>query len=575
MVITKGSGRVAEVAARFTLDAMPGKQMSIDADLNAGVIDEAEAKLRREEVRREADFYGSMDGASKFIRGDAIAGLIITAINIVGGLIIGVVQHGMTVGDAARRFTLLTVGDGLVGQIPALIISTAAGIVVTRAGSNEVLSEQLIRQLFPQAKILLISAALLIFFALLPGMPKIPFIFIALIMGGSGILMSRSKSLSDKADTEAQAEDHEEEAPAGPRTEEEEVRDLLTMDTLELEIGFALIPLVSTEQGGTLLGRIKSIRRQLATDMGFIVPPVRIKDNLQLDTNSYSVLLKGVKCATGKVFPDKLMVMNPSGDLSMVDGISTVEPAFQLQAKWIDDSERDNAELAGYTIVDPATIISTHLTEIIKTHSYELVGRQEVQELLEKVAERSPQLVAELIPGVLDLGTVTRVLQNLLKEKVSIRNLPTIIETLSTFGVINKDVSYLTEKVRLSLSRQISESLLASDGVLHFFSLPSEVEQILLKSLQQSEDGVEIVTDPALFRKIVNGLNERCSELSKEGIPPVLIVAPIMRMPMRRLLDTYIKNLNIITPTEIADNVRIDSMGAISVNLNEPAGAGK
>ena len=568
MVITKGSGRVAEVAARFTLDAMPGKQMSIDADLNAGVIDENEARTRREEVRREADFYGSMDGASKFVRGDAIAGLIITAVDIVGGLIVGVVQHGMTMGAAANRFALLTVGDGLVSQIPALVVSTAAGIVVTRAGSGQdKLSKQITQQLFPHARILLIAAGALLFFAIVPGMPKISFILIAFILGVSGYLMIRKNKADAVAADEKEAE---EEKDKPPKPEEEEVKDLLEMDTLELEIGFGLIVLVDVNQGGTLLNRIKSIRRQIALEMGFIVPPVRIRDNLQLETNSYNLLLKGVKCASGIVYPDKLMVMNPAGNLDDVEGVKAKEPAFGLPAKWIEEIEKENADIAGYTIVDPATIIATHLTEVIKQQAHELVGRQETQDLLSKLKEKHPKIVDDLVPAILDIGVVTRVLQNLLHERVSIRNLQTILETLATFGMSQKDVDYLTEKVRFSLRRQITESLLGGDGILHIFTLPSPIEQLLSKSLHQTDDGREIVIDPMIYKKIISELNDTCDKIVSQGLPPILVVSPPLRLPMRRLVDKYITRINLISPNEIGENVKLESLGTIEIQMGEP-----
>jgi flagellar biosynthesis protein FlhA len=559
MVITKGSGRVAEVAARFTLDAMPGKQMSIDADLNAGVIDENEARKRREEIRREADFYGSMDGASKFVRGDAVAGIIITVINIVGGLIIGVVQQGMDVGDAARRFTLLTVGDGLVSQIPALVVSTAAGIVVTRAGSGQdILSKQLLKQMFPHARILFILSAALVFFAIMPGMPKLPFILIALITAGAGYLMVRRHA----SPIEEKDEDGDEPAV---KTEEEEVKDLLEMETLELEIGFNLIPLVDANQGGTLLTRIKSIRRQIALEMGFIVPPVRIRDNLQLETNSYNLLLRGVRSAGGQVYPDKLMVMNPAGNLDEVSGIKTVEPAFSLPAKWIDETEREKAEIAGYTLVDPATIIATHLTEIIKQNAYELLGRQEVQELISKLKEKHETLVNDLIPSILDMGAVTRVLQNLLREKISIRNLQTILETLAAFGASSKDPDYLTEKVRFALRRQISENLLASDGLLHIFTFNSQLEHLLAKNIQQVEDVKDIVIDPVISKKILYEVMAKCDDMVANGMPPVLVVSPPIRNPVRRFVEKYVSHINVISHNEIADNVKLESMGSVTV----------
>jgi flagellar biosynthesis protein FlhA len=560
IVITKGSGRVAEVAARFTLDAMPGKQMSIDADLNAGVIDESEARKRREEIRREADFYGSMDGASKFVRGDAVAGIIITIINIVGGLIIGVTLHGMDVGEAARNFTLLTVGDGLVTQIPALIVSTAAGIVVTRAGSGQdILSKQLLRQMFPHARILFILSGTLLFLAIIPGMPKVPFVLIAMITALAGYLMVKKHPAPEKDDAE------EETAPAS-KTEEEEVKDLLEMETLELEIGFSLIPLVDANQGGTLLSRIKSIRRQIALEMGFIVPPVRIRDNLQLETNSYHLLLRGVRTAEGLVYPDKLMVMNPAGNLDGVNGIKTVEPAFSLPAKWIEEAEREKAELAGYTLVDPATIIATHLTELIKQNACELLGRQEVQDLLTKLKEKHENLVGDLIPNILDVGVVTRVLQNLLKEKVSIRNLTTILETLAAFGMTAKDPDYLTEKVRYALRRQITESLLASDGMLHIFTFNSQLEHLLAKNIQQIEDVKDIVIDPVISKKILYEAMAKCDDMVAKGMPPVLVVSPPIRLPIRRFAEKYISHINVISHNEIADNVKLESVGSVTID---------
>lgn len=565
MVITKGSGRVAEVAARFTLDAMPGKQMAIDADLNAGIINEDEARKRRDEVRREADFYGSMDGASKFVRGDAVAGLIITAINIIGGLALGVLQHGMPVGEAASVFTILTIGDGLVGQIPALIISTSAGIIVTRAGNDSSagsFSKQLAKQLFPNPKTLFIAGGILIFFAIIPGMPKLSFIIVGGILIGFGVLIHKKVKIGGSAEEEEEAENSEEKPPA---PEEEEVKELLEMDTMELEIGYAIIPLVDTDKGGTLLNRIKSIRRQIALEMGFIVPPVRIRDNLQLDADEYVVLLHGVRTAKGSVMPDRYMVMNPEGPMDDIQGIPTKEPAFGLPAKWVDEVEKEKAELSGYTIVDPATIIATHLTEVIKKNSYELLGRQETQDLLDKLKEKHPKIVDDVVPGILDLSTLNRVLQNLLKERVSIRNLQTILETLATYGTMNKDIEYLTEKVRFALRKQITESLLAQDGKLYVFALPQQAEQLIIKSMHQTDEGKEIVIDPATARKILTGLMEKTEEITSKGIPPVLFVSQPIRYAMRRFVEKYSPTLNIIAHTEVADNVQIDSLGTVLI----------
>ncbi|MGA1861738.1 flagellar biosynthesis protein FlhA [Deferribacter thermophilus] len=558
VVITKGSGRVAEVAARFTLDAMPGKQMSIDADLNAGLIDEQTARKRREEIQRQADFYGAMDGASKFVRGDAVAGLIITAINIIGGLIIGVAQHGLAVSDAAKIFTILTVGDGLVSQIPALIVSTAAGIVVTRSGDDEDLGGQLVSQLFKSSKIMFVAGGILFFFALVPGMPKVSFIFLSILMFGVGYLMRSTKE--KEVDKEEVSEEEKEEVP-----EEEVVKDLLDVDLMELEIGFNLIPLVDSNRGGTLLNRIKSLRRQIALEMGFIVPPIRIRDNLQIEPNSYVVFIKGVKVASGSVYPDKYLVMNPDGDLESIDGIPTKEPAFGLEAKWVDEIEKEKAEIEGMTVVDPSTVISTHLTEVIKSYAYELLGRQETQELIDRLKEKYPKLVEDLIPNILDIGTVQRVLQNLLKERVSIRNLPTILETLAAYGVQNKDIEYLTEKVRVALKRQITESLLAADSRLYVFTLAPEIEQMIAKNIQQGDDGREVVMEPTTAQKLLQKLIDKTKEINENGLNPVLVISPPIRYPFRRFVEKFIPNLYVISHNEIAENVQIESLGSVEI----------
>lgn len=560
VVITKGSGRVAEVAARFTLDAMPGKQMSIDADLNAGVIDEKTARKMREDIQRRADFYGAMDGASKFVRGDAVAGLLITAINIIGGLIVGVAQFDMDVAEAAKRFTLLTVGDGLVSQMPALIVSTAAGIVVTRAGEQTELGTRLITEMFKSSKIMGVAGGILIFFGIIPGLPKISFFAIGTILIAISYFIKKSSQ-------ESLAQESKEAEEAPEISEEEAVKNLLDMDTMELEIGYGLIQLVDTDRGGNLLARIKSIRRQIAIDMGFIVPPVRIRDNLQIEPNGYSILIKGVKLSKGVVFPDRWLVMNPDGDLTLVNGIDTKDPAFGIDAKWVTAQEKEKAELEGFTIVDPSTVISTHLTEVIKSNAYELVGRQETQELLEKLKEKFPKLVEDLVPGIMDLGIVHRVLQNLLKERVSIRNLQTILEILASFGTTSKDVGYLTEKVRLGLKRQISENLLSTDGRLHIFTFASGVEQLLAKNIQSTDEGKEIVVDPSLGQKILSALIKKVDEVTMKGLPPVLVVSPPLRLPFRRFVEKFINNLNIISHNEISDNIKIDSLGNVEIQL--------
>lgn len=556
VVITKGSTRIAEVAARFTLDAMPGKQMSIDADLNAGLIDDQEARRKRQDIQRQADFYGAMDGASKFVRGDAIAGLLITAINILGGLIIGVVQYDMSMGEAAKIFTTLTVGDGLVAQIPALIVSTSAGIIITRAAETTDLSEQLVNQLFKNVRVLMLSGGILLFLALVPGLPKLSFIILSAIMFSLAAVSRRSKI--------RELAEEQEEAVKPP---EENVMDLLEVDQMELEIGFNLIPLVDPSKGGTLLERIKSLRKQIALDMGFIVPPIRIRDNLQIGQNEYLILIKGSKVASGEIFPDKLLAMNPEGKLDKVEGIITKEPTFGLEAKWIDKSMRERGEMEGYTIVDPETVIITHLSEVIKNNAHELLGRQEVQELIDKVREKNPKLVDDLIPNVLDLGTVLMVLQNLLKERVSIRNLKYILEILAAYGVKHKRVDDLVERVRVSLKRQITESLIGADNKLYIFTLPSKVEQFIAENIQDTDEGREVVMDPQSAQKILKSIMQKVDEIVSKGISPVLVVSPPIRLPIRRFIERFIPNLNVISHNEISENVAIESMGTLEINL--------
>jgi len=559
MVITKGSGRIAEVAARFTLDAMPGKQMAIDADLNTGLLTEDEAREKREQIQKEADYYGAMDGASKFVRGDAVAGIIITAINIIGGLLIGVFQQGMPAAEAATRFTILTIGDGLVSQIPSLVISTATGLIVSRAGGADDLSGELFKQLFSSNKVLGIAGGILVFFAMVPGLPKISFLSIAGIMF---YLVYISRQKPEDADVKAK---EEEEKAKEDVPEEEEVKSLLEMDLMELEIGFALIPLVDTSQGGTLMNRIKAIRRQLALEMGFIVPPVRIRDNLQLDANAYSVMLKSVRITTGTIFPDKYLVMNPEGTIEKIDGIPTKEPAFGLEAKWVEEPVKEIAEMEGYTIVDPSTVVATHLTELIKKNAHELLGRQETQELLDKLKEKYPKLVEDVVPSILDLGTVNRVLQALLRERVSIRNLQTIMEVLATFGMQNKHPDYLTEKVRLTLKRQITESMTAADNNLYVFTLPSNTEQMLASSLQNTDDGQEIVIDPSVAQKILSAIMKKSEECIGRGLPPLMIISPPIRLPMRRFVEKFVPNINIMSHNEISETVRIESLGMLEI----------
>ncbi|MGE5791018.1 MAG: flagellar biosynthesis protein FlhA, partial [Syntrophaceae bacterium] len=476
VVITKGATRIAEVAARFTLDAMPGKQMSIDADLNAGLISEADARRRRGEIEREADFYGAMDGASKFVRGDAIAGVVIIFINIVGGLIVGVLQQGMDITDAARNYTLLTIGDGLVTQVPALIISTGAGMLVTRSTSSSNLGQEITDQLFVQPKAIATAAAILFVFALIPGMPKFSFFVIA---AGAGLLAFRLMKAAVPAEQSAG-----EEAP--PPSPIETVDSLLPLDLLEIEVGYGLIGLVDMAQGGELLQRIKTLRRQSALEMGFVIPAIHIRDNLQLKPNQYSVILKGVEIARGELMPGHWLALT-SDKGPRIKGVDTKEPAFGLPAVWISEREKESVQARGVVVVDPATVVTTHLTELIKSHSDELLGRQEVQSLIDNLAKTYPRVVEELVPKVVSAGTIHRVLQRLLRERISIRDLLTVLETLADYAPLTKNIDILTGYVRQALARTITKQYRDSDGNISVVMLSPEIEDKISHSVQHTE----------------------------------------------------------------------------------------
>jgi len=579
MVITKGSGRVAEVAARFTLDAMPGKQMAIDADLNAGIIDDKEAKHRRETIRREADFHGSMDGASKFVRGDAVAGLIITAINMVGGLLIGVLQNNMSFMAAGEVFIILTIGDGLVSQVPALIVSTAAGIIVTRAGSdNGSLAKQLAKQLFPQAKILFILGGILSFFAAIPGMPKVPFILLALISFGAGYLMHKEyKQGLDFSDSEDDSEN------ARDIPEDDQVKSLLDMDIMELVVGTDLVPMIDRNSGGILLDKIMSIRKDIAQEMGFIVPPIRIYDDINMrDSRDYSIVIRGVQVAKGSVMPDRYLAINMSGaTIDNIDGLDAIDPVFGVPAKWVDEMEKEKAELSGYMVVSAVTAVSVHLSEVIKQSAPDLLGRQETQDLLDRIKLKTPKLIDDLVPTILDIGNITRILQTLLKERVSVRNMPVILETLANYAPnANKNIEYLSEKVRYALRRQICENLLANDGKLYALRFPSVVEQMLLKSIQQSDEGREIVLDPAMADKILTPLITKLTTTYTPSSTAVMIVPQQIRYVTFKFLNlclnskilsfskTPLPKFSIIAFNEVAEDVTLEIESIIDISDN-------
>ncbi|MDA8214099.1 MAG: flagellar biosynthesis protein FlhA [Nitrospiraceae bacterium] len=554
VVITKGAGRIAEVSARFTLDAMPGKQMSIDADLNAGLIDETEARRRRQEISREADFYGAMDGASKFVRGDAIAAIIIMVINIIGGFLIGVLQKGMPIAEAAKTYTILTIGDGLVAQIPALITSTAAGIIVSRAATEANLGAEVVKQLLVNPKALGTAAGILAFFGLIPGLPHIPFLMLATITGTGAYFLSKA------------AKKEEEAAPAAAEEARpvETLESLLPLDPLSLEIGYGLIPLV--EEGGPLLTRIKAIRKQMVTDMGFIVPPVHIKDNLSLKPTQYSILIKGVEVASAEVMINKYLAVSSGAEKAKIEGIPAKDPTFGLPALWIDERDAERAQLAGYTVVDVPSVITTHLTEVIKNYAHELLGKQDVQKLIDNLSKTHPKVVEDLIPGLLNLGAVQKVLQNLLRERVCIRDLQTILETLSDYANITKDTDILTEYVRQALARSITRQLQNPDGSVSVILVEPRVERVIIEAVQTTAQGSYLALDPVSTEKIIEGIKKNFEEGIMKGYQPVLLCSPAIRRFVKKLSERVSGSIMVVSHGEIAPNTRLYSIGTIKID---------
>lgn len=559
IVITKGSGRIGEVAARFTLDAMPGKQMSIDADLNAGLIDDAEAKKRRMTISREADFYGAMDGASKFVRGDAIAGVIITLINIVGGLAIGILQKGMTLSDAAQNYSLLTVGDGLVTQIPALIISTSAGIVVSRAGSESSLGKDIASQLLIQPRAIATAAAVLFALGLVPGLPTIPFSVLSIIAGTMAYVVSNAK----KADLEELKSAEENKTKVKPL---EKLEVLPPLDNLSLEVGYGLIPLVDMEQNGELLERIRSIRRQIAQEIGIIVSPIHIQDNMQLKPAEYSILLKGNEIARGELIMNHYLAMDPGTAKEKITGIPTKEPTYGLPAFWIREEEKETALSKGYTVVDMPTVLITHLSDVIKKHAHELLGRQDVQKLLDIIKESHPKVVEELIPSLMSLGGVGKVLQNLLREQVPIRDLLTILETLADWAPVIKDTELLTEYVRQALARTITKLYQTQQGSIPVMTLDQDVEKSFFDSLQQTDKGSFVSIDPNFAQKIIKSLMQNLEEFSKLNYQPIVLCSPQIRPHFKSFTDRFIPNLVVLSYNEILNSVKIQSLATIGIS---------
>jgi flagellar biosynthesis protein FlhA len=557
IVITKGAGRVAEVSARFTLDAMPGKQMAIDADLNAGLINEEQARNRREEITREADFFGAMDGASKFVRGDAIAGIIITMINICAGFIIGVLQQNMELGDAAYTYTTLTIGDGLVSQVPALVISTGAGILVSRSGGLGDFGSLLKKQFGANVRAIWVVGSILLGFALIPGLPFLPFLILSLLLFALAYFIGKKQ---DTQMAEAQAVEQRPEKEA-----EENYDQLLNVDLLELEVGYGLIRFVDSSQDGELLDRIRSIRKQFALSMGFIMPPVHIKDNLQLKPNEYKLLLKGVPVASAEMTPGHFLAMDSGGAAEKIRGVQTVEPAFGLPAVWITEDKKERAQMAGYTVVDCNTVMATHISEVVKQHAYELLGRQEAQNLLDNISKSYPKLVDELIPNLMSLGGVLKVLQNLLQENVSIRDLRTILETLADWAPSVQDTDQLTEHVRQALSRQITASVAGQDDTLSIITLDHEVEEAVAGSIHKGGQGSVLALEPKKARSLLEGIGRQMEKFTG-GANPVLLCPPSIRLHVKKLTSRYFPGLAVISHNEVAPQVKIQSLGTVRFN---------
>lgn len=557
MVITKGSERVAEVAARFTLDAMPGKQMAIDADLNSGLIDDVEAKNRRKKIQREADFYGAMDGASKFVKGDAIAGIIIAIINVIGGFAIGMLMQNLSAPESISRYTLLTVGDGLVSQIPALLISTATGIIVTRAASEGAMGEDVLEQLIRKPKIMYIISGVLFLLALTP-LPNIPYFTLSIGFFILGNRLSQKAKIEDIEVPESTTESEVEEI-----RRPENVLPLLQVDPIELEFGYGIIPLADKSQGGDLFDRLVMIRRQCALELGIVVPMIRLRDNIQLEPNQYVIKIKGVDVAAGEILFDHYLAMNPGFAEGDIKGIDTIEPAFGLPAKWIDEREREKAEIFGYTVVDSPSIISTHLTEVIKKFSHELLGRQEVKMLVDNLRETHGTLVEEVVPNMLSLGDVQKVLSNLLREGVSIRNFASIMESLGDYAAITKDTDMLTEYVRQSLYRHITKQFIQRDEA-KVITLDQDVEKTIMESLQNTESGTYMALDPVQSQKIVNNLSKEIEKLISIGEQPIVITAPIIRFYFKKFVDQISEDIIVLSYNEIDPKTKIQSIGMVS-----------
>ncbi len=560
MVINKGSERVAEVTARFTLDAMPGKQMAIDADLNTGAINDAQAKERREKLAAESQFFGSMDGAVKYVKGDAAAGLIITFVNIIGGLITGMINQGMSAGDAVDKYIILTIGDGLVSSIPSLMISLSTGILVTKAGKEADLGGVLFTQLFNLPKVLYYAGGTLIFLGVVTPLPWfvfIPFGLLAVILGRRQDQRSQISAIEEEVDV-SEAEAEEIRRP-------ENVVSLLQVDPIELEFGYGIIPLADVNQGGDLIDRVVMIRRQIALELGAVVPIIRLRDNIQLNPNQYIIKIKGIQVSEGEILFDHYMAMNPGFVEEEISGIPTFEPSFHLPAIWITESQRERAETLGYTVVDPPSIIATHLTEVVRVHIDELLTRQDVQNLINNIKDSNQTLIDELVPKLLSVGEIQKVLQNLLREGISIRDLLTIFETLADHATVTRDTDVLTEYARQSLKRAISNKFFSPNESTTVITLDPKIEQDIMAAVKQTEQGAYLTLDPEESKHIIKSTEEEVDKLEKMGKSPIIITSPIVRMYYKRLIQDYFKDLVVVSYNEIESNIELQSVGMVSI----------
>lgn len=563
VVVTKGAGRVSEVSARFTLDAMPGKQMAIDADLNSGLINQDEARLRRDEVASESDFYGSMDGASKFVRGDAVAGILILIINIVGGLSIGLAQHDMALADAVRNYTLLTIGDGLVAQIPSLLLSSATAIIITRDSKKHDLGQQVFEQMFANTQIIWITAGIIGLMGIIPGMPNLAFLTLAGLLVGAALLIDKQHEQEEIAQrVEVQKQ---EEVPKPAETKELSWDDVQPVDLVGLEVGYGLIPMVDRNQDGQLLNRIKGVRKKLSQDLGFLVHPVHIRDNLDLSPNAYRITLLGVPIGESEVFPDRELAINPGQVYGTLQGTQTKDPAFGMEAVWIDAGQRDHAQTLGYTVVDPTTVIATHLNQILHDNAKDLIGHEEVQQLLDNLAKISPKLVEDLVPKLMPLSVVVKVMQNLLSEGVPIRDVRTIAEVLAEQGSRSQDPIDLTAAVRIALGRSIVQKAIGMDEEMPVITLEPSLEQLLMQSAQNSPEG-SLGIEPGLADRMFKSLEDVARNQEMSGQPAILVVAPPLRLWLSQLVKHSISGLSVMSYSEIPDNKKIKVVAAVGAD---------